>query len=185
MRGTTRYAVTLAVTVLATALVGGCANVDMEPKQAAPARAGATATYGPNVVHLDGLRDIRFGQSSTDLTSRGSVNVSDQACGPRFTDIGEVTPVFAEGVLVLMWFNPPFATPEGVLVGTPVDDVRVRYGNEVELTPPAGSYTFPGLLVREGDRAYLFLHDGKTVQKAVAGYESYVRKLYDTGFGSC
>jgi hypothetical protein len=40
-------------------------------------------------------------------------------------------------------------------------------------------------LVTEGDRGYLFLHDGTTVQKAVAGYGEYLTRLFNTGFGSC
>jgi len=175
----------LAVTLLTGALLAGCASLGAEPKQVAANAPKPATSYGPQVVHFDGLRNIRFGHKVTDLTAQGFVNVSNQGCGPRFTDIPQASPVFADGVLVMMWFNPPLATPEGVMVGTPVSEVRKRYSTEVDLTPPAGSYTFPGLLVRNGDRAYLFLHDGKTVQKEIAGYADYVRRLYTDGFGAC
>jgi len=184
MSKTTRQVTALTAALLVVAGLAGCASLTTESRRA-PSTQSATASYGPNVVHFDGLRDIQFGRSLADLTSQGIVRVSEQACGPRLANIPEAGPVFAEGKLVLLWFQPPFATPEGVQVGTPVSDVRARYGNAVDLTPPAGSYTFPGLLVTSGDRAYLFLHDGQTVQKAIAGYEKYVRQLFETGFGSC
>lgn len=184
MSGTTRQVTALAAALLAVAGLASCASLTSGSRRA-PSAQSTTASYGPNVVHFDGLRDIHFGRSSADLTSQGIVRVSEQTCGPRLANIPEASPVFADGKLVLLWFNPPYATPEGVQVGTPVADVRARYGNEVDLTPPAGSYTFPGLLVTSGDRAYLFLHDGTTVQKAIAGYEKHVRQLFETGFGSC
>jgi hypothetical protein len=53
------------------------------------------------------------------------------------------------------------------------------------LTAPPGTYRFDGLLARQGDRAYLFLHDGRTVRKTVAGYADYAQRLFDEGFGTC
>jgi hypothetical protein len=40
-------------------------------------------------------------------------------------------------------------------------------------------------MVVRGDRAFLFLHDGQTVQKEIAGYADYVRRLYAEDFGVC
>lgn len=137
------------------------------------------------MVHFDGVRDIRFGQVVAELVTRGLLTPESAPCGRTLAGIEEAVPVFAEDKLVLLWFNPPLATPEGVTVGTALAVVRQRYPNAVELTPPAGSYSFPGLLVASGDRAYLFLHDGAAVQKAVVGFERYARRLFETGFGSC
>jgi hypothetical protein len=184
MSGNTGRVTALAATLLAATLMTGCTSLTAESR-GAPSKPTSTSTSDPYVVRFEGLRDITFGQSSADLTSRGIVTTGEQACGPRMSGVPEASPVFADGKLVLLWFNPPYATPEGVKVGTPVSEVRAKYGNAVDLEPPAGSYTFPGLLVIKGDRAYLFLHDGKTVLKTIAGYESYARKLYETGFGSC
>lgn len=160
-------------------LTGACTAPAAKPA------AASTASYGPDVVSLDGLRDIRFGQPPAEMITRGVLRTPEDACGPRLADIPQASPVFAEDKLVLLWFNPPLKTPENVAVGTTVTEVRKAYPDAQALTPPANSYTFPGLLVVRGDKAYLFLHDNSTVQKAIAGYEKYARQLFQTGFGSC
>ncbi|AVT36207.1 hypothetical protein [Plantactinospora sp. BB1] len=145
-----------------------------------------TPAYGPDVLHLKGVRDIRFGDTEQELLRRGELDAEPAlACGPSLTDPTTVSPVFADDRLVLLWASPPVRTPEGVTAGTPVDQVEAAYPAATRLTAPPGSYRYDGLLAMQGDRAYLFLHDGRTVRKTVAGYTDYARRLFDEGFGTC
>ena len=86
---------------------------------------------------------------------------------------------------MLLWIDPPLRTPEGVTTGASVQAVRTAYPEATRLTAPPDSYRFDGLLAHSGDRAYLFLHDGKAVRKVVAGYTDYARRLFHEGFGLC
>ncbi|GAA3736213.1 hypothetical protein GCM10022225_18670 [Plantactinospora mayteni] len=142
--------------------------------------------YGPNVLHLQGVRDVEFGDTEQELLRRGELHAEPApACGPSLTDPVTVSPVFADDRLVLLWASPPVRTPEGVTAGTPVDQVEAAYPAATRLTAPPGSYRYDGLLAMQGDRAYLFLHDGRTVRKTVAGYTDYAKRLFDEGFGTC
>jgi hypothetical protein len=40
-------------------------------------------------------------------------------------------------------------------------------------------------MVTDDDRAYLFLHDGATVVKTIAGFTEYAHRLLDSDFGVC
>jgi hypothetical protein len=158
-----------------------------------PARSGAapvastapTPSHGPQIVHFAGVQEIKFGDLKAELTSKGRLQPQQESCGPTFRGVTELSPVFDGERLVLIWVNPPYHTPEGVTVGTSLADARRSYPTARELTPPAGSYVFPGLLVSQGDRAYLLLHDGRTVQKTVVGFTEYANRLYQQGFGQC
>ncbi|GAB3149702.1 hypothetical protein GCM10027290_36340 [Micromonospora sonneratiae] len=145
----------------------------------------ATTAYGPDVVHLDGLRNIEFGDTEQELAQRGLLTPSVASCGPSLAGMATVGPVFAGDRLVLLWADPSMRTPEGVTSGTSVSEVQAAYPASTPLTAPRGTYRFDGLLVSEGDRSYLFLHDGQTVRKTVAGYTDYARRLFDEGFGTC
>lgn len=146
----------------------------------------ATSPAGPpDVIHPYGLRGIEFGASEQELTRQGVLLPRTMACGPRLTGLATVSPVFADDRLVLLWTSPPMRTPEGVAVGTTIDDVHRAYPDLVALDAPRGSYRFDGLLTTGGDRGYLFLHDGRIVRKLIAGYAEYARKLFDEGFGTC
>lgn len=142
-------------------------------------------SYGPDVVHLEGIRNIEFGDSEQELTERGVLRPEPEPCAAHLTGLATVGPVFADDRLVLMWVTPPMHTPEGVTVGTSINTVQARYPAATELTAPQGTYRFDGLMAQEGDRAYLFLHDGQVVRKTVAGYADYAQKLFDEGFGTC
>ncbi|HEX6969511.1 MAG TPA: hypothetical protein VF174_11980 [Micromonosporaceae bacterium] len=172
-----------AALLLAPLLAGGVLIGCTEASPHEPAQ----RTGGPDeaVVHLHGVADIGFGDTLAELTRRGVLTLRPEACGPRLTALPTVSPVFAKDRLVLLWVEPPARTPEGITVGTPVAEVRTAYPDVRELTAPPGTYRFNGLLVVEGDRAYLFLHDGSTVRKAVVGYAEYARRLFDDGFGTC
>jgi hypothetical protein len=145
----------------------------------------AGAPYGPDVIRLTGFRNIAFGDSAQELTRRGVLGPQETPCGPSLTGLDAVSPVFADDRLVLLWFEPPMRTPEGITVGTPVDAVPAAYPSATWLTAPQETYRFDGLLVEQGDRAYLFLHDGRTVRKIIAGYAGYARKLFEEGSGLC
>ncbi|WP_423202942.1 hypothetical protein [Micromonospora kangleipakensis] len=137
------------------------------------------------VVDLDGLRDIEFGATEAELTRRGVLRSDEDACGPTLAGHGTVSPVFFDDRLVLLWLDDPMSTPEGITVGTPVSEVRASYPSAIPLRAPRGTYRFDGLLARSDDRAYLFLHDGTTVRKIIAGYADWARRLFDEGYGPC
>ncbi|WBC12955.1 hypothetical protein O7600_17425 [Micromonospora sp. WMMA1998] len=137
------------------------------------------------VVSLDGLRNAEFGDTEEDLTRRGLLHTDEEACGPTLTGLGSVSPIFVDDRLVLLWLDDPMSTPEGISAGTPVADVRSAYPGANALPAPPGSHRFAGLLARDGDRAYLFLHDGVTVRKIIAGYADWARRLFDEGYGPC
>ncbi|MFI6134116.1 hypothetical protein [Micromonospora sp. NPDC051141] len=137
------------------------------------------------VVSLNGLRNAGFGDTEEDLTRRGLLRTDEEACGPTLAGHGEVSPIFVDDRLVLLWLDDPMTTPEGISAGTPVAEVRAAYPGAAALPAPPGSHRFAGLLARHGDRAYLFLHDGLTVREIIAGYADWARRLFDEGYGPC
>nr|WP_243706219.1 hypothetical protein [Micromonospora sp. KC721] len=137
------------------------------------------------VVDLDGLPEVDFGDTENELTRRGVLRTDVDACGPALTDHETVTPIFVDDRLVLLWVGDPVRTPEGVAAGTPLTEVRHRYPNARHLDAPPGRYRFDGLLARDGDRAYLFLHDGRTVRKVIAGYADWAQRAFEEGHGPC
>ncbi|MET8310418.1 hypothetical protein [Micromonospora sp. NPDC005173] len=137
------------------------------------------------IIDLNGLRNIEFGDTEDELTRRGILRTDMEACGPMLAGHDTVSPVFAEDKLVLLWVGDPMRTPEGITVGSPVDQVWSRYPSVTRLHAPQGTHRFDGLLARSGDRAYLFLHDGRTVRKTIAGYADWARRLFDEGAGPC
>ncbi|MEV1286092.1 hypothetical protein [Micromonospora sp. NPDC049679] len=176
----TRRPLAFAAMLLGGMLVAGCGQASAEGRHDPP-----SSTYGPEIVHFGGVRDIRFGETREQLTKRGALDPKGQACGPAFAGLKAVDPVFADDRLVLVWVNPPQHTPEGVTVGTPVTKVRTLYSEIDDLKAPPNTYRYDGMLIAEGDRAYLFLHDGEKVQKTIIGYAEYAHRLFDDGFGSC
>jgi hypothetical protein len=173
--GRTLVGVMAAVT-LAAGLAGCTGTADPAP---------AAATESPEVVSYQGLGGIRFGDSRTDLASEHGMVQASGDCAPRLPSYAGASPVFDGDRLVLLWADPPLHTPESIAVGAPVATVDATYPGAEPLTAPPGSFHFDGLLVTSGDRGYLFLHDGTTVQKLIAGYEEHARLLFDEGFGTC
>ncbi|WP_348651172.1 hypothetical protein [Micromonospora sp. WMMD882] len=137
------------------------------------------------VIDLAGLPGVEFGDTEQELTERGMLRTSAESCGPTLTGHDTASPIFYDDRLVLLWVSPPVRTPEGITVGTPVSEVSSRFPALTRLTAPQGTYRFDGLLARRGDRAYLFLHDGRTVRKTIAGYADYAERLFDEGYGPC
>jgi hypothetical protein len=171
---------------LVTVAAAGVAAIRGERHQeAAQHRADDRAQASSDVITYTGIADIRFGARATDLTTEHGLRPDVGGCVMRFGDIEGVDPVFADDRLVLMWIHAPVHTPEGIMEGSSVAAVRQAYSGEVELTPPAGSHAYPGILVRSDDRAYLFPHDGQAVRKVIAGYADYVQRLYTSGFNAC
>jgi len=150
-----------------------------------PAAPQSSAAADPHTVSYDGVAGITFGETSANLVSSGRLQPESEGCARQLVGTAELSPVFDAGRLVLLWVYPPYETPEGIHVGSTVADARRAYPVATALTPPAGSYVFPGLMVTSGDRAYLFLHDGQTVQKAVVGFTEFARRLYTDGYGTC
>jgi hypothetical protein len=149
-------------------------------------QAAATAD-GPRdeVVTTGGTDGIHFGDSRDTLTREHGLSRQAGACGETLAALPHVAPVLAGDRLVLLWVRPPAHVPPGLMEGSLVSDVRRAYPDATALTPPKGSYQFSGLLAVQGDRGYLFLHDGQVVQKVVVGETTYLRKLFDEGFGTC
>ncbi|GAA2352396.1 hypothetical protein Cme02nite_26210 [Catellatospora methionotrophica] len=173
---------------LATVMMLGAACAQATQAPAIPEQGAAVSAtpvaQGPDIVHLQGVRDVRFGTKRADLEPR--LDRARSGCSTQVTGMPQGNLVFAaDDRLVMMWFDAPLRTPEGVHTGSPLADVRAAYPDAEVLTAPAGTHRFDGLLVTRGDRGYLFLHDGTTVQKAVAGYGEYLGRLFNTGFGSC
>lgn len=136
-------------------------------------------------IDLNGLSNIEFGDTEAELTRRGVLRTGLDTCGPMLTGHDTVSPVFIGDRLVLLWVGDPMRTPEGIAAGSPVEQVWARYRSVTRLRAPQGTHRLDGLLARSGDRAYLFLHDGRTVRKTIAGYADWARRLFDEGIGPC
>ncbi|MDM4721444.1 hypothetical protein QTQ03_18230 [Micromonospora sp. WMMA1363] len=137
------------------------------------------------VIDLDGLPEVDFGDSEDDLTRRGILRSDVNACGPTLAGHETISPIFVDDRLVLLWVGDPVRTPEGVAAGTPLTEVRRRYPAARYLDAPQETIRFDGLLARDGDRAYLFLHDGRTVRKVIAGYADWAQRAFDEGHSPC
>ncbi|MEU5942115.1 hypothetical protein ABZ807_23675 [Micromonospora sp. NPDC047548] len=137
------------------------------------------------VVGLSGLDEIEFGDTEQELTRRGVLRAEVDACGPTLAGHGAASPIFVDDRLVLLWLDDPMSTPEGITVGTPVSEVLASYPWATQLDAPQRTYRFDGLFARDGDRAYLFLHDGTAVREIIAGYADWARRLFDEGYGPC
>jgi hypothetical protein len=137
------------------------------------------------VVDLNGLRNVEFGDTEDELTRRGILRTDVDACGPSLAGHDTTSPIFVDDRLVLLWLGDATRTPEGVTAGSPVDEVWNRYPSARKLEAPQGTYRFDGLLARQGDRAYLFLHDGHTVRKIIVGYADWAQRLFDEGHSPC
>lgn len=166
----------IAVLLTAAAISGSGQGVD----GTAPAGDGSS-----DVIDLNGLHDVEFGDSEQELARQGVLRSQVETCGPALAEHETVNPIFVENRLVLLWASQPVRTPEGVTAGTPVSTVRTAYPSVTRLTAPAGTHRFDGLLARKGDRAYLFLHDGRIVRNTIAGYAEYAEKLFDEGYSPC
>ena len=96
-----------------------------------------------------------------------------------------VSPVFVEDRLVLLWLGDPMRTPEGITVGTPG---RRGLGHATRRSAgcdaPQGTTGSTGCSPASGDRAYLFLHDGRTVRKTIAGYADWARRADVVGIAA-
>lgn len=170
--------VIMAVAMAGIAGLAGCTGV------ADPAQTGRSPADPQAVSHL-GLAGIRFGDSRADLArDHGLVQDADD-CGPRLPAYPQLSPVFDGDRLVLLWVDPPLRTDTGVAVGDPVRQARDTHPEAEQLTAPAESFRFDGLIVTLDDRAYLFLHDHEQVQKVIVGFDEHARRLFHDGFGTC
>jgi hypothetical protein len=172
----------LRVFTLATVLVmSACAQITRASDLSPPSEdIQSTGT----VVDVTGLGEIKIGLKRTDLAPH--LHTERPGCNTQLRAHPQASAVFTQdGRLVLMWFDIPLKTAEGISTGTPVEDVKAAYRQATEVKAPQGSRRFDGLLVTSGEHGYLFLHDGKTVQKAIVGYVDYLHRLFDSGFGVC
>ena len=188
MRLTHRNTVAAVATAIAFACLAGTAAIlviarDHQTRLANAAFEESTAFQDRHdVVTFDGIDDVHFGDSVGALATSHGFKDDPAACTRTFSDLQGVDPVVAEDKLVLMWVNAPVHTPEGIAVGSSVSAVRAAYEGEQDMS---SDHAYPGIMVQKDDKAFLFLHDGQTVKKEIAGYADYVRRLYTEGFGAC
>ncbi|MBB5871179.1 hypothetical protein F4553_004558 [Allocatelliglobosispora scoriae] len=186
------HSLSLRALVLVPVMVVGLSACSPAAETAAPTATPTTSiapTLGPDVISLAGVRAVRFGQTRDELSDEPGLSEGPGGCGEHIVGVTEVSPVFTDEdageKLVLLWANPPLHTPENVAVGTAMDVVKSTYPQATPLTAPTGTYRFDGLLVSKGEFGFLFLHDGKHVQKLIAGYTTYLEQLFAEGFGAC
>lgn len=171
-----------AIAITASLALTACSSGDATTKLGAAASPSADT----NIINFAGTHGVQFGDTRTRMATLGQLATTEAGCADRLAEEGNAHPVFDRDKLVLMWAYPPLHTPEGVMVGTAVSEVKAAYPNAVALTPPPGTTTFPGLLARDNaGAAYLFLYDKDKVQKVIVGYEDSARLLYTSGVGSC
>ncbi len=156
--------------------VAGCAQIAPAPV--------TSAAPSDDVVEVTGHNGFRFGASRAEMAP--FINQDLPGCNAQLAGRPEGSLVFGpDDRLVLLWFEAPLRTPEGVSTGDALAEVEAAYPEAITIAAPAESHRFDGILVAEGEHGYLFLHDGETVRKAIAGYVEYLRRLFDSGFGVC
>jgi len=160
-------------------LLGGCAHL----APAAPTSV-TSAPSSEDVVRVTGYSGFRFGDSRAEVES--FINHDLQGCNSQLAGRPEGSLVFdPDDRLVLFWFEAPLRTPEGIKTGDTLAALTAAYPGATPLSAPARSHRFDGHLVDQGEHGYLFLHDGTTLRKAIAGYVDYLQRLFDSGFGVC
>jgi hypothetical protein len=146
-----------------------------------------TTAQAPTVpagqVDFTGTGDIHFGTTLSDLERTHGLIRRPDSCAPSITDTPLVTPVFVDNKLALMWVNAPLHTPEGITVGSPVNQVRSVYPGATDMPTPANG--LPAIMVTRNDRAYLFLYSADKVEKMLVGYQQYIQQLYQSGGDTC
>jgi hypothetical protein len=135
-------------------------------------------------VNFTGTGDIHFGTTTALLQRDHGLIRKPDSCSPSITDTPLISPVFVDNKLALMWIKAPLHTPEGITVGSPVNQVRAVYPQATAMpAPPAGQ--LPAIMVSQNDRAYLFLYSGEKVAKVLVGLQQYVQQLYQSGGDTC
>jgi hypothetical protein len=146
------------------------------------------ASHPPNVVHLQGIGPVRYGDTRKELLDRKAIAEGAPGCDgkpvydvPGYVDAADL--VFNEqDKLAFVWvFTEGVHTPENLTVGSPIGAVRTAHPDAEELK--ANAQSFPAVLVKSGRTAYLFLYeasDGKVV-KLLAGYTDILREAQNAG----
>jgi hypothetical protein len=154
-----------------------------------PGSPSPTASYPPNVVHLDGIGPIRFGENRLALVGKKLIVPAEElGCEgqqvydvPGYVDAADL--IFnSQDKLGFVWvLSPGVRTPEQVSVESPLDAVRKAYPDAEEL--PESERSFPGLLVKGEKTGYLFLYEPKTreVVKLLAGFVDILRDAQKSG----
>jgi hypothetical protein len=144
----------------------------------------AAPTVPAGQVDFTGTGDIHFGATAGEVSRDHGLIQRPGDCGRTITDMPQVSPVFVDDKLALLWVNAPLHTPEGITVGSPVSQVRAAYPQASAVpAPDAGRY--PAIMVTRDDRAYAFLYSGDRVEKVIVGLRQYVEQLYQAGGDAC
>lgn len=72
-----------------------------------------TPVAAGEVLDLDGLHDVDFGDTESELTRRGILRTDVAGCGPTLAGHETISPVFIDDRLVLLWLGDSTRTPQG------------------------------------------------------------------------
>lgn len=177
--------------LLSTVACGGDGDGARNGASAGPSSAPsspAASRYAANVLHLQGIGPIRFGEDRDDLVARKLVQAGEPGCDgspvydvPGYVEAADL--VFnAQDKLAFVWvLSPGVQTPEKLTVESSVDAVRKAYPAAEELA--ANGHSFPGVLVKDAKTGYLFLYEPTTgeVIKLLAGFTDILREAQRAG----
>lgn len=144
--------------------------------------------YAANVLHVDGIGNVRFGAERKDLTDRKLIAAGGTGCNdqevydvPGYVDAADL--IFGEDdKLNFIWvLSPAVHTPEKVTVESPIAAVRKAYPQAEELA--ANDRSFAGLLVKSEKTGFLFLFEPASGQvvKLIAGFTDTLRAAQTEG----
>jgi hypothetical protein len=150
--------------------------------------AGPSSAYAPNIVHLQGIGAVRFGEDRKDLVARKLIKAGEPGCDgspvyevPGYVEAADL--IFnAQDKLAFVWVQAPgVTTPEKLSVESSIDDVRKAYPGAEELD--GNGQSFPGVLVKAEKTALLFLYEPKTRQviKLLGGFTDVLREAQRAG----
>lgn len=170
----------LALTTLL--VLSGCTHLNRPAATTGPTE--RVPTRSAEIVDITGIGDVKIGSTRAEISEH--LHTQLPGCNTQLASHPQGSLVFtSDDIFVLIWFEAPLRTPDGVTTGTSVSMIKTAYPQATELRAPEGSYRFDGLIATSGEHGYLFLHDGRTVRKAIAGYVDYLHRLFNTGFGVC
>jgi hypothetical protein len=178
---------TLACTLLLSTVACSAGNDDKSAAARTPSPAVSSA-YAPNIVHLQGIGAVRFGDDRKDLVARKLIKVGEPGCDgspvyevPGYVEAADL--IFnAQDKLAFVWVQAPgVQTPEKLTVESKIDDVRKAYPDAEELK--GNGQSFPGVLVKAEKTALLFLYEPTTreVIKLLGGFTDVLREAQRAG----
>lgn len=178
-----KHVVLACVLLFSTAACASDDDDDKSPGAAKSPSPAATSAYAPNVVHLQGIGPVRFGDDRAELVARKLIKAGEPGCDgspvyevPGYVEAADL--IFnAQDKLAFVWVQAPgVQTPEKLSVESSIDAVRKAYPAAEELK--GNGQSFPGVLVKAEKTALLFLYEPTTreVIKLLAGFTDILRE---------